>query len=61
MVTEEDIKQMELAELAIRERNGMNQLHEENENVTFNSIEEVRAFYHCEPFDEFDKRFRSGN
>lgn len=61
MVTEEDIKQMEFAERTIRERNGMNQLHEEKENITFNSIEEVRALYHCEPFNEFDKRFRSGN
>lgn len=61
MVTEEDIKELELEEKKIRERTRIDRLYEEKEKPTFNSIEEVRAFYHCEPFDEFNKRFRSGN
>lgn len=27
----------------------------------FSSVEDMRAYYKSEPFEEFDKRFRSGN
>lgn len=58
MVTEEDIKQMELAEQAIDQKYKQNHLLKED--VTFHTLEDVCKYYDAEPFEEFNKKFRSG-
>lgn len=59
MVTEEDIREMELAEQAIEQE--YNKKHFINENVTLQTLEDVCKYYDAEPFEEFNKKFRSGN
>lgn len=62
MVTEEQMnKTFEEIDKIREEFAKQQQLNENTITPNFKSIEEVRAFYHCEPFDEFNKRFRSGN
>lgn len=36
-------------------------LNEGNKSEQFSSLEEVLRYYDAEPFDDFDKRYMSGN
>lgn len=59
MVTEEDIREMEFAGQAIEQE--YNKKRFINENVTLQTLEDVCKYYDAEPFEEFNKKFRSGN
>lgn len=58
MVTIEQILETERKCEEIRQKYEHRKLIENK--IQFNSIEEAMKFYHCEPFEEFDKRFGSG-
>lgn len=58
MVTREQILETQRKCNEIRKKHQLKILNEDE--IKFNSIEEAMDFFHAEPLDEFEKRFRSG-
>lgn len=58
MVTEEQILETEKKCEEIRKKYEYRELNESV--IQFNTVEDAMKYFHAEPLDEFEKRFRSG-